>query len=677
MRVNAHNMVDGLTTVALSAIAVSSDAWAPTDEEERLKADKDLRKSELRAPGFAAYLREHGREDLAAFVLSNLEAAMRWREDSHAVVKRLVPELVWDISGGGVLNFAAVCAAGGALLGVAVLVGLLSLLVRYWREPEARQPWSYGQWLALLALLVLPGQVAAGGFTRALWLRQEITSPVWAGVLMAGVGLGVVAWLVAVLVMTLRRRRALAEAQRLGKARSLLRGLRALVCPTLAALILASVLGAWLVEGRMNSAADRHRQIALQGEAQYWGIGSGGAQARVAQSRPKLRLFSVVEAATKEQPSHVLTRTCDSAGKLLYRTEIWLAPNGDRYAQEEYPIPGMRVNRWSRRGCNIAWQNEVGTSEYLLSWSRTYEDEARQQVAALDLPTVPTRDDLWLMLGFVVGQGGHKVVEQSDKMAQFKGQKVRIVEIKTKPSSATLAAHPCPQLVRSWLFRYYLTADSARVVRLLATICDEKGDAWQTHEVWPIDYDAQPPAELFEVDFPKGAAVLFEGKEIDPLWEYMDGGERQTIIDTVQAVAEAWRNGDFEEFEKHYDFAAGLEYGVKGKWTAEARRERWKWRVEREPERWAQQELIVDYGFATCEPPALALSNWSIYREKPQEGDGWILYRQEPSTEPGIIVLARVKVTDHEGETRELGTQLFLKKIGGEYKVILWRPPFS
>jgi len=279
MRVNAHNMVDGLTAVALSAIAVSSDAWAPTDEEERLKADKELRKSELRAPGFAAYLREHGREDLAAFVLSELEAAMRWREDSHAVVKRLVPELVWDISGGGVLNAAAAGAGGMPLLGVAVLVGLLSLRARYWREPQAQAQWSYREWLVLLLVLLLPGQIAAAAFTRALWLRQEITSPVWGSLLIAGVGLGVVAWLVAVLVMTLRRRRALAEAQRFGKARSFLRGLRALVCPTLAALILPSVLGAWLVEGRMNSAAARYRQIALQGEAQYWGIGSGGAKA--------------------------------------------------------------------------------------------------------------------------------------------------------------------------------------------------------------------------------------------------------------------------------------------------------------------------------------------------------------------------------------------------------------
>ena len=185
------------------------------------------------------------------------------------------------------------------------------------------------------------------------------------------------------------------------------------------------------------------------------------------------------------------------------------------------------------------------------------------------------------------------------------------------------------------------------------------------------------PASLFELEFPAGAKITFEGKEIDPLWEYMDGAERQTIIDTVQAVAEAWRTGNFEELEKHYDFAAGLEYGGKGKWTAEGRRERWRRDVERQPERWAEQELTVDYGFGTCEPPAMALSNWGIYRENPQSGDGWILYRQEPSTEPGIIVLARVKVTDHEGETRELGTQLFLKEIAGEYKVILWRPPFS
>jgi hypothetical protein len=41
------------------------------------------------------------------------------------------------------------------------------------------------------------------------------------------------------------------------------------------------------------------------------------------------------------------------------------------------------------------------------------------------------------------------------------------------------------------------------------------------------------------------------------------------------------------------------------------------------------------------------------------------------------MVLAREKVTDNKGQVRELGTQLFLKKIGGQYKVILWRPPFA
>ena len=93
--------------------------------------------------------------------------------------------------------------------------------------------------------------------------------------------------------------------------------------------------------------------------------------------------------------------------------------------------------------------------------------------------------------------------------------------------------------------------------------------------------------------------------------------------------------------------------------------------------RWADYQLTVDYGFGTPEPPVMALMFWSIYRKKPQSGGGWHLYGQEPSKEPGIVVLAGVKVTDDDGETRELGTELFLKKIHGEYKVILWRPPFA
>ncbi|GAI80943.1 unnamed protein product, partial [marine sediment metagenome] len=106
-------------------------------------------------------------------------------------------------------------------------------------------------------------------------------------------------------------------------------------------------------------------------------------------------------------------------------------------------------------------------------------------------------------------------------------------------------------------------------------------------------------------------------------------------------------------------------------------REYWKGMVARQKGRWADYQLTVDYGFGSAVPPPLGLGFFSIYRQNPQSGAGWHLYRQEPTQEPGIVVLARVSVTDKNGETQRLRTHLFLKKLQGEYKVILWRPPFA
>ena len=36
-----------------------------------------------------------------------------------------------------------------------------------------------------------------------------------------------------------------------------------------------------------------------------------------------------------------------------------------------------------------------------------------------------------------------------------------------------------------------------------------------------------------------------------------------------------------------------------------------------------------------------------------------------------MVVLPRVKVTEHDGQTRELRTRFFVKKTNGEYKAIL------
>jgi len=254
---------------------------------------------------------------------------------------------------------------------------------------------------------------------------------------------------------------------------------------------------------------------------------------------------------------------------------------------------------------------------------------------------------------------------------EFKGQKVTIFTVDAGLPEATLH------------IEFFLTPDSSRMVRVRLVCYDENGERQWTADTWLIEYDMTPPATL-QTQIPRDETIIFNAgsishhwEDIDPVWEYMDDAERQEISDRVLALADAWQAGDFEEFAKYYDFHAGLEYGVKGKFTAEQIRESWKGMVARQKGRWADYQLTVDYGFRSAAAPPLALGFFSIYRQNPQSGAGWHLYRQEPTQEPGLVVLARVSVTDKNGETQQLRTQLFLKKLQVEHKVILWRPPFG
>jgi len=272
MRVDAHNLIDGLLGVVLSAIAVSSDDWALADEEQRLAADPDIGKSSLRVHKFAAYLREHERGELAAFAEAEIEEAQRWKAQAREVVGRLTDELVRDVSGGPVLNAAAIWLTTAAALVLALLVGLLSLLARYWREPRAPSGWSYGQWLVLLALLVVPGQI--GGLLTA---RQVVSADAAAGSLVSGtLGIamlvGLVAWLVGILVFALKKRRAVPPEDRMSGPRSFLRAVRALVCPTLAALILLCMPATLTIEHNLERMAAKHRQLAIEGEVEHYGL---------------------------------------------------------------------------------------------------------------------------------------------------------------------------------------------------------------------------------------------------------------------------------------------------------------------------------------------------------------------------------------------------------------------
>ena len=144
----------------------------------------------------------------------------------------------------------------------------------------------------------------------------------------------------------------------------------------------------------------------------------------------------------------------------------------------------------------------------------------------------------------------------------------------------------------------------------------------------------------------------------------------------VRETIGGWSRGDFAAFAEHYDFAGILDYGVKGKFTAQSRAEHWRGDVERRRGRYQTCEVRVDYAVATARPPGRVVSRWSIYRTGLPADEGWITYRDEPTDEPGITVFGRMTVTQTDGETRDAATLVFLKQIDGEYRVIGWEPPF-
>ena len=272
MRTQAHDLIDGLVAVAISTIAVSSDDWAPPNDDELLEADPDLRKSTFRVQQFTEYLRRHGRPDLADFAEVEIAESHRWRERAVELPAQMMSELVEDISGGTTLNAGAIWGTAGAMLLLALLVAVLSLLARYWREPRTRVGWSHLQWLALLALLAMPGQAGAWIAMRRFVSQGAEAGNTAMSIVIAGVALGIVLWALGVLVLALRKRRSLPAEERLGGPRTFLRGLRALICPTLAALILLCMPATLAIEHNFNAMAAKHRQLAIEGEVAYYDL---------------------------------------------------------------------------------------------------------------------------------------------------------------------------------------------------------------------------------------------------------------------------------------------------------------------------------------------------------------------------------------------------------------------
>ncbi len=280
MRAGAYSMMDGLVAIAITGIA--AEPFLSEAERHQIEADRASdeevwkRLQKVRTERLAAYLKRHGRSELAQFYQADVRRTDAWKDAVMASLGRSSPDLMSAFWGGAARYARAVWAATGAFAAVWVLVGFFSLFARYWREESLELSWTYPQWSLSLAVAV------AGVFTVGLWPKAQMVSD-QIGAQFAfheeaapiSAGIAIVLWLGLALVMTLRKRARLPAEQHVGKARAYLASLRMLLPPTFAALLLLSVVALWPAHQNMQRWADEQRTIIEQGEVQYWNISSG------------------------------------------------------------------------------------------------------------------------------------------------------------------------------------------------------------------------------------------------------------------------------------------------------------------------------------------------------------------------------------------------------------------
>jgi hypothetical protein len=212
---------------------------------------------------FSAYLRKHGRGDLASFYARDLDEALKaaegiapWGPDPRLAQARL-PYLVHLLVDVWIWLVAAAMAA------LAALVWLVSVCVAYWREPARPERGHALADIPLLIVLLLPAGIVVWVFGKRGGSPQASL-----GLLLLAAGfalmVAITAWLMAVGVLALRRRAARPAEERLEPWRDYLATLRGMALATLAGLIFMSVISLWLVRSRAESYDARCQEILME-----------------------------------------------------------------------------------------------------------------------------------------------------------------------------------------------------------------------------------------------------------------------------------------------------------------------------------------------------------------------------------------------------------------------------
>lgn len=283
--------------------------WFFPSEEERRRDeqyDRQLEKRrqryrQIRIKHFAAYLRQHGRADLARRYRRELPAAYRWRDEAGEAADRepslrsflynwpRYARVLWMMS--------------GFLLGLGILVMLMSVAALYWREQEPSIRWPWLQWLLLGGLLVAVVPL----FSQ--WRELHVYSiwypyPIYLPAAVKGISGIIGAWLILVLALTLFKR-SRTHGQGPGLVRTYLASLRHLVPLVFAVVFLASVVSLWPARQTVERWNAMTRAKIHQGEVEYYDIGVSDADGNSGM-RPK------IGPSAQNQPESCPTHVCDS-----------------------------------------------------------------------------------------------------------------------------------------------------------------------------------------------------------------------------------------------------------------------------------------------------------------------------------------------------------------------------
>ena len=306
MRVNAYSLMDGLVALAVTKIAAPS-SLVPVADRTAVGAIPDgdarvKRQNELRTNALASYLRGHGRADFASFYEQDSAAALAWQQAARTATSRQMGVFMDTYFGHGIATSFVVWVQCALFAVLALVVGLAALITRCWRHPVAGFQPTYRGWLVLLVLLALPGLLFgllldASGLSMQAWANKAQRA------IPEACGLGLLMWLIGVGITARRRRAALSPEETPGKGRSFSAALRSLVAPTLAALVLLSVIGLWPLSGAENRTNAMYRAIADQGEVKYWGMsGEQGAMPKGTSRRSDTRTSRVLAADSPRAP---------------------------------------------------------------------------------------------------------------------------------------------------------------------------------------------------------------------------------------------------------------------------------------------------------------------------------------------------------------------------------------